>query len=137
MARQFRWFRLGAAALAAGALLSAAPASAQAGKPAAQAKKPTPVPTPIPTPVPPERVPSSLRKGAAPTGRIGRFENPIVSFSKITRVEEVDLDNDGVAEALVEGVGTVKSMPPDVLAVGFVSRSRLPFENPIAVVFQK
>jgi hypothetical protein len=137
MDRQFRWFHLGAAALAAGAMLSGAPALAQAGKPAPTAKKATPVPTPIPTPVPPERVPSSLRKGAAPAGRIARFENPIVSFSKITRVEEVDLDNDGVAEALVEGVGTVKSLPPDVLAVGFVSRSRLPFENPIAVVFQK
>jgi hypothetical protein len=141
MARQFRWVRLGAAALAAGSVFAAAPSGAQSAAPAkpaaAPAKTATPVPTPIPTPVPPERVPSSLRKGAMSDRRIARFENPYVSFSKITRVEEVDLDNDGVAEALVEGIGTVRSLSPDILAVGFVSRSRLPFENPIAVIFEK
>ena len=133
MARQVRWIaRLGAAVLwvwsgiAAAAVLAPAPAPA----------KPTPVPTPIPTPVPPERV-GAPHKGAAPAKSVPRFENPYVSFSKITRVEEVDLDNDGVAEALVEGIGTVKSLPPDVPTVGFVSRARLPFENPILAVFQK
>jgi hypothetical protein len=87
--------------------------------------------------VPPERVPASQRKGAVSERRIARFDNPYVSFSKITRVEEVDLDNDGTPEALVEGIGTVRSLPSDVPAVGFVSRSRLPFENPILAVFQK
>jgi len=100
-------------------------------------KKPAPAPTPIATPVPPERVSESQKKGAAPERRLPRFENSFVGFSKITRVEEVDLDNDGVAEALVEGIGTVKSLPPDVPAVGFVSRTRLPFENPILAVFAK
>jgi hypothetical protein len=103
----------------------------------AQARKPAAVPTPIPTPVAPERVPSSQRKGAAPEKRVARYENPNVSFSRLTRVEEVDLDNDGVFEALVEGIGTVKSLPPDIPAVGFVSRTRLPFENPICAVFRK
>jgi hypothetical protein len=102
----------------------------------AQARKPTPVPTPIPTPVPPARV-GPLRKGAVPERRIGRYENANVSFSKLTRVEEADLDNDGVAEALVEGIGTVRSLPPDIPVVGFVSRTRLPFENPICAVFKK
>lgn len=105
--------------------------------PAAPEKKPTAAPTAIPTPVPPERVPASQKKGAVPERRIARFENPFVTFSKITRVEEVDLDNDGVAEALVEGIGTVRGLPPDVPAVGFISRTRLPFENPIIAVFQK
>ncbi|HEX4441563.1 MAG TPA: hypothetical protein VH854_15920 [Thermoanaerobaculia bacterium] len=100
-------------------------------------RKPTAVPTPIPTPVAPERVPSSQRKGAASDKRVTRYENPNVSFSKLTRVEEVDLDNDGVPEALVEGIGTVKSLPPEIPAVGFVSRTRLPFENPICAVFKK
>src|SRR5262245_12546977 len=110
MARHFGWIHLGACALAAGTALSVtAAAQAPAKSSAPQGKTATPVPTPIPTPVPPERVPSSLRKGAMSDRRIARFENPFVNFSKITRVEEVDLDNDGVAEALVEGIGTVKS----------------------------
>jgi hypothetical protein len=135
MARQVRWIiRLGAAALGAWCALAMA---ATALVPAPLPGKPTPVPTPIPTPMPPERAPSSLHKGAASDKRVARFENPYVSFSKITRVEEVDLDNDGVAEALVEGIGTVRSLPPDVPTVGFVSRARLPFENPILAVFQK
>lgn len=103
----------------------------------AQSRKPTAAPTPIPTPVAPERVPSSLRKGAAPERRIARYENPNVSFSKLTSVQEVDLDNDGVFEALVEGIGTVRSLPPDIPVVNFVSRTRLPFENPIAAVLRK
>jgi hypothetical protein len=68
---------------------------------------------------------------------VGRYENRYVSFSKLTRVEEADLDNDGVFEALVEGVGTVRNLPPEVPAIGFVSRTRLPFENPLFAVFQK
>ncbi len=100
-------------------------------------RKPTAEPTPIPTPKPPERVPSSLRKGVVPERRVGRFENRNVSFSKLTRVEEVDLDNDGIFEALVEGFGTVRNLPPDIPAVGFVSRTRLPFENPILAVFKR
>ena len=135
MARQVGWIvRLGAAALGAWCALGAAGVAVALPPPPA---KPTPVPTAIPTPVPPERVPSSLHKGALTAKSLPRFENPYVSFSKITRVEEVDLDNDGVAEALVEGIGTVKSLPPDVPTVGFVSRARLPFENPIVAVFQK
>ncbi len=119
---------LGAAALAAACGLFAAPAPRAT---------PTAVPTPVPTPVPPERVPVSQKKGAVAERRIPRYENAFVSFSKITRVEEVDLDNDGVAEALVEGIGTVRGLPPDIPVVGFVSRLRLPFENPIFAVFQK
>ena len=132
MARHIRWFRLGAAALWGASAFAVAGASFAAPAPA----KPTPVPTPIPTPVPPERV-GAAHKGVVPARGVARFENPYVSFSKITRVEEVDLDNDGVAEVLVEGIGTVKSLPPDVPTVGFVSRFRLPFENPIFAVFQK
>ena len=117
-------------------LLGVAPGllGAQRAKTSAKA---TPVPTPIPTPVAPERVPSSARKGAAPEKRVGPYQNPNVSFSKLTRVDEVDLDNDGVFEALVEGIGTVRSLPPDIPAVGFVSRTRLPFENPICAVFKR
>ena len=103
----------------------------------AQARKPTAAPTAAPTPVPPARVPLSQRKGAVPEKRIGRYENANVSFSRLTRIEETDLDNDGVAEALVEGIGTVHSLPPDIPVVNFVSRTRLPFENPICAVFKK
>jgi hypothetical protein len=100
-------------------------------------RRPTAVPTPAPTPMPPQRVSSSQNKGAMPERRVRRFENPFLSFSKMTRVEEVDLDNDGVAEMLVEGMGTVRRLPPDIPAVGFVSRTRLPFENPIVAVFRR
>lgn len=134
MARDIRmrsW--IGAAALAAaGAVLAAT-----GPPPAPPAKTPTPAPTPVPTPVPPARVSESQKKGAFAERRIPRYENPYVSFSKLTRVEEVDLDNDGVAEALVEGIGTVRGLPPGIPVVGFVSRTRLPFENPIFAVLQK
>ncbi len=125
---------LGVAALAAslGASLEAAPAPAPSPR-----ATPVPVPTRQPSPVPPERLPSSIRKGAASPPSAQRYENANIRFSKLRRVEEVDLDNDGVFEALVEGIGTVKSLPPDVPAVGFVSRARLPFENPLLAVFKR
>jgi hypothetical protein len=123
---------VGAAALA----VWTGPAAA-APAPAPGATTPTARPTPVPTPVPPERVPVSQRKGAVAERRLPRYENAFVSFSRITRVEEVDLDNDGAVEALVEGTGTVRSLPPDIPVVGFVSRTKLPFENPIFAVFQK
>src|SRR5712691_886771 len=102
---------LGVAALAAslGASLEAAPAPAPSPR-----QTPVPVPTPQTSPAPPERLPSSIRKGAAPLPSAQRYENANIRFSKLKRVEEVDLDNDGVFEALVEGMGTVKSLPPDV-----------------------
>ena len=126
--------RLGSCALA--VALGVFPAIAARANPAPQ-KTPVPAPTPVPTPVPPDRIPSSLRKGAAPLAGAQRYENRSLTFSKLTRVEEVDLDDDGVLEALVEGIGTVKSLPPEIPAVGFVSRARLPFENPLLAVLKK
>ncbi len=93
-------------------------------------------PTAIPTPVPPERE-GRQHKGAASGTRVTRYENRHVSFAKLARVEEVDLDRDGVFEALVQGVGSFRSLPPDIPVVGFVSRTRLPFENPILAVFKR
>jgi hypothetical protein len=118
-------------------LFGAAAMAVVCGLAAAPQKAPTPVPTPIPTPVPPERVGGSQNRGSVPERRLPRYENRFVSFSKISRVEEVDLDGDGVAEALVEGMGTVRGLPPDIPVVGFVSRTRLPFENPIFAAFQR
>jgi len=118
-------------------LLGAAAMAAVCGLAAVPQKGPTAAPTPVPTPVPPERVPASQNKGAIPERRLPRYENGFVSFSKISRVEEVDLDGDGVAEALVEGTGSVRGLPPDIPVVGFVSRTRLPFENPIFAAFQR
>ena len=127
--------RLAAAALL--CALSALPAQTISAQAAAPARRPpTPVPTPIPTPVPPERQ-GIVRRGAAPAPITQRYENPNIRFSKLTRVEEVDLDNDGVFEALVEGIGTVKTLPPEIPAVGFLSRARLPFENPLLAAFKK
>ena len=126
--------RLGFCVLASAVgLLAAVTATANTGP----QKPPTPAPTVVPTPVPPERAPSSVRKGAAPVLGAQRYENRSVTFSKLTQVEEVDLDNDGVFEALVQGIGTVKSLPPEIPTVGFVSRARLPFENPLLAVFKK
>ena len=132
-----RALSLGACALAAGLC---APEALQAvqkpratPRPAAASPK---APTPIPTPLPPERE-GRQHKGAAPDRRVARYGNPYVSFSKLTKVEEVDLDRDGAFEALVSGIGTFKGLPPDIPAVGFVSRTRLPFENPILAVFKK
>ncbi len=125
-----RVLRLAACALAA-ALCIPEPARAQAA-----GARPTLAPTPIPTPVPPARV-ERRNKGAAPRGGVDRYANPFVSFTKLTQVEEVDLDRDGQFEALVQGVGSFKGLPPDIPAVGFVSRARLPFENPILAVFKR
>ncbi len=104
--------------------------------PTAARRAATAAPTPIPTPLPPERE-GRQYKGAAPTGRVQRYENKDVRFSKLTRVEEVDLDRDGVFEALVSGIGSFKSLPADIPTVGFVSRTRLPFENPILAVLKR
>ncbi len=130
MIRDNRALLAGACALAA-ALGVSAGAEAQTPRP-----RPTLAPTPIPTPVPPEREGRQYR-GAASGSRVARYENRHVSFSKLTRVEEVDLDRDGVFEALVQGIGTFRSLPSDIPAVGFVSPTRLPFENPILAVFKK
>jgi hypothetical protein len=116
--------------------LAAAVLGTAAAAPTPAPKKTTPLPTPVPTPVPPERV-GVLNKGAAPSSRSNRYDSRHVSFSKLTRVEEVDLDRDGVFEALVEGIGSFRSLPPDIPVVGFVSRTRLPFENPILAVFKR
>jgi hypothetical protein len=136
MAVDIRTRPLLAAAGLCAALVAAALPERAAGQAPAPPRKPTVVPTPIPTPVPPERL-GPVRKGAAPVAGAQRYENPNVRFSKLTRVEEVDLDNDGVFEALVEGVGSVKTLPPEIPAVGFLSRARLPFENPLLAVFKK
>ena len=118
-------------------LLGAAAMAVACGLAAAPQKAATPLPTPVPTPIPPARVSSSQNKGAFPERRLPRYENRFISFSKITRVEGVDLDGDGSAEALVEGIGTVRGLAPDIPVVGFVSRMRLPFENPIFAAFQR
>jgi hypothetical protein len=124
------------AAVAVAAVLGVLP-EARAQSTAAARRSPPAPPTPIPTPVPPERVSTSPRKGAAPTGRVQGYDNPHVRFSKLSRVEQVDLDNDGEFEVLLQGIGTVDSLPPDIPAVGFVSRARLPFENPLLAVLKR
>jgi hypothetical protein len=141
MAPNIRKFALlGACALAAaGGILPLAALPASASVPTSRTpppKRATAPPTPVPTPVPPARV-APQNRGAVPERRIPRYENRNVSFSRLSRVEEVDLDNDGVFEALVEGIGTVRRLPPDIPSVGFVSRTRLPFENPLVAVFKK
>jgi hypothetical protein len=100
------------------------------------AAEPPRSPTPVPTPVPPPRVEES-RKGGPPAARPARFPSRDVTFSRLVRVEEVDLDRDGEVEALVEGIGTVKRLPEQAPAVDFVSRSRLPFESPILAVMKR
>src|SRR5215475_800389 len=54
----------------------------------------TPAPTPIPTPEPPPRV-KEPRKGAAAAARVNRFPSPEIAFSRLLRIEEIDLDRDG------------------------------------------
>ncbi len=97
---------------------------------------PAPSPTPRPTPVPPRREPER-RKGGPPKPRAVRFASPHVIYSLLRRVEEVDLDRDGVFESLVDGVGTVRRLPPGIPTLGVVSKSRLPFESPLLTVFQR
>src|SRR5262249_30057155 len=60
-----------------------------------------------------------------------------LAFSRLLRVEEVDLDRDGDPEVLVEGIGTAKKIPEETLTVDFVSRQRLPFESPILAVMKR
>jgi len=60
-----------------------------------------------------------------------------VSYSQLLRIEEVDLDRDGVFEALVEGIGTLHRLPAGIPTSGIVSRQRLPFESPLLTVFKK
>jgi hypothetical protein len=116
-------------------LLAVALLSAR-GAGATPRRVPTPIPTPIPTPQPPPRI-EDARKGAAARDRVVRFPSREVSFSRLLRVEEVDLDRDGVSEVLIDGIGTVQKLPDDVPAVGFVSRFRLPFESPLLVVMKR
>jgi len=97
----------------------------------------TPAPTPVPTPEPPPRVKDSGRKGAAAAARVNRFPSPEITFSRLLRIEEVDLDRDGEAEVLIEGIGTVKKIFDDTMTVDFVSRQRLPFESPILAVLKR
>jgi len=128
------------AAAVAAALISAAAAlsvaSAAAAAPTPAPLRPTAVPTPIPTPQAPPRI-EDTRKGAVPRDRVARFPGKDVSFSRILRVEEIDLDRDGIPEVMVEAIGTVQRLPEDVPAIGFVSRYRLPFESPLLVVLKK
>lgn len=102
----------------------------------AQAAPAQPRRTPAPTPIPPPRIEEG-RKGGIAAARIARFPGREVAFSRLLRIEEVDLDRDGEMEALVEGIGTVKKLPDDVPAVDFVSRQRLPFESPILAVMKR
>ena len=103
-------------------------------KPAvAGARQAAPAPTAIPTPVPPQRE-RAVRKGGPPTQRVARFANPHVTFTRLQRVEEIDLDRDGTFESIVEGIGTVRSIPPGAPTLGLVSASRLPFESQLLTV---
>lgn len=92
---------------------------------------------PAPTPVPPPRVADPHRKGEVSLTRVARFPSRDVVFSRLVRVEEVDLDHDGEMEALIEGIGTVHNLPDQIPAVDFVSRERLPFESPILAVMKR
>jgi len=125
----------GAVALAFCLGLSAAAAGAQAARPA-KPLSPTAAPTPVPTPVPPPRVDDG-RRGARTAQPLARFASRDMTFSRLIRVEEVDLDRDGESEYLVEGIGTIRRLPDDIPTVGFVSRSRLPFESPILAVIRR
>ncbi|HXM79101.1 MAG TPA: hypothetical protein VOA00_07705 [Thermoanaerobaculia bacterium] len=135
--------------LAFGLLLAALLGAAVGLSPIGTAAPPRGTPVSLPTPEPPARVtPTSLptpeppareeahRKGAPPPARAARFPSRTISFSRLLRVEEVDLDGDGVSEALVDGIGTVHKLG-EVPAIGFVSRSRLPFESPLLAVLKR
>jgi hypothetical protein len=100
------------------------------------APSPTRAPTARPTPIPPERE-RQTRKGGPPTERVARFTNPNVTFTRLQRVEEADLDRDGIFESLVEGIGTVRTIPVGVPTLGLVSESRLPFESQLLTVLSR
>lgn len=108
------------------------PTKARAASP-----RPSPSPTARPTPAPPRRVAESRRKGGPSPDRSVRFPSPHVAYSRILRVEEVDLDRDGTAELLVDGIGTVRKLPEGAPTLGFVSRFRLPYESPLLTVFRR
>ncbi len=122
--------------VAAAALLLGAAAGSVTALPPARPAAPKPTATPIPTPQPPPLIERS-RKGGVSLERVTRFQSKEISFSRLLRVEEVDLDRDGVSEFLVDGIGTVQKLPDDVPAVGFVSRFRLPFESPLLAIMKK
>lgn len=115
--------------------LAMAVAAALAGQ--ARPSLPAPAPTPIPTPVPPERVPDTSRKGVRVLQRVGRYPSADVVYSRLLRVEEADLDGDGVFEALVDGIGTVRNLPEGIPTSGIVSRTRLPFESRLLTVLRR
>jgi hypothetical protein len=114
--------------------------AASASGPAAPVRTPmarvTLVPTLIPTPEPPERI-EATRRGGRPLVRSSRFPSSEISFSKLTRIEEVDMNGDGDAEFLVEGVGTIHNLPPGVATTGIVSTRRLPFESPLLALLHR
>ncbi len=114
---------------------SALDAASPPGPPARTAAAPARTPTRIPTPQAPPRV-EEPRRGAMARERI-RFSSRDIAFSRVIHVEEVDLDRDGVSEVLVDGIGTVLKLPEDAPTVGFVSKSRLPFESPLLVVLKR
>src|ERR1700716_584567 len=121
--------------LAFGLLLAALLGAAVGSSPLGPAAPPRGTPVSLPTPEPPARE-EARRKGAPPPARAARFPSRTISFSRLLRVEEVDLDGDGVSEAHVDGIGTVHKLG-EVPAIGFVSRSRLPFESPLLAVLKR
>ena len=117
--------------LAASVLAGASPGAPLRTRP------PTPTATPRPTPVPPDRVPESGRRGGLSLQRSLRYPSAAVVYSQLLRVEEVDLDRDGVFEALVDGIGSLRSVPAGIPTSGLVSRQRLPFESPLLTVLKR
>ena len=122
------------AALLAGA---AAPVATPTRPARAVASAPSATPTAVPTPVPPPRIDDPARKGGRPLQRVARFPSRDLFFSRLLRVEEIDLDRDGEPEVLIEGIGTIRKLPNDIPTLGFVSRSRLPFESPLLTVLKR
>ncbi len=117
------------------ALLLSGPAARPALAAARSAAAPGRTPTRIPTPQAPPRV-EERRRGVMPRERV-RFSSRDLEFSRVMHVEEVDLDRDGVSEVLVDGIGTVVRLPAGLPTIGFVSRSRLPFESPLLVALKR
>src|SRR5262249_16186322 len=92
-------------------------------------------PTPVPTPVPPPREIESRRGALLPTRQ--RFPSRDLTFSRLLRVQEVDLHRDRHIQFRGEGIGTVKRLPEDIPSVDIVSRLRLPFESPILGILKR